>query len=315
MKNVIIGIIIILAIATLYSLIDQYSTSGKFPSFLKASMFPEEKTEQEQEQEQGQNNSNNSNQNQTDEKEQPKQTEQNNSSNYTQPTNQEPKPKPKPKTPTVSPYIDKVKINRVKTANQYSPSLVALSIRPYKGEPINITGWTIKTRKGTFTIPKGIEKYQKNMPLDNIIIKDQLSVYLIGNVSPLGSNQNFRTNKCFGYLNQSLDFYPSIYGSCPKPELEDLSHLNPYCQDFILHQSGCKMPNYSKDFKISTDSQCVSYILDYFTYNGCFKRYSQDPDFLKNYWYIYLDRNFVQDYHDTVYLYDQYGLLVDQYVY
>jgi hypothetical protein len=297
-----------LAIATLYSFIDQYSTSGKFPSFLKASMFPEEKTEQKQ------NNSNQAN-----EQEQPKQTEQNNSNNNSQPAEQEqepqPKPQPEPKTPTVSPYIDKVKINRVKTANQYSPSLVTLSVGPYKGEPINITGWTIKTRKGTFTIAKGIEKYQKNMPLTNIIIKEQLYVYLIGDVSPLGSNQNFRTNKCFGYLNQSLDFYPSIYSSCPKPKLEDISHLNPYCQNFILHQYGCKMPNYSKDFKISTDSQCVSYVLDYFTYSGCFKRYSQDPDFLKNYWYVYLDRNFVQDYHDTVYLYDQYGLLVDQYTY
>lgn len=299
MKNVIIGVIIILMIITLYSLIDQYSASGKLSGFFKmrASMLPEEKTKQEQ--------TSPDNSSQISEKEQPEQTEQ----------KPKPQPQPEPKTPTVSPYIDKVKINRVQTANQYRPSLVTLSVKPYKGEPINITGWTIKTRKGTFIIPKGIEKYQKNMPLDNIIIKEQLSVYLIGDASPLGSNQNFRTNKCFGYLNQSLDFYPSVYGSCPKPKLEDVSHLNPYCQDFILHSYGCKMPNYSKDFKISTDSQCVSYILDYFTYNGCFKKYSQDPDFLKNYWYIYLDRNFVQDYHDTVYLYDQYGLLVDQYTY
>lgn len=300
MKNVIIGIIMILAVITLYSLIDQYAASGKFSGFfnMRASLLPEEKTEQEQ------NSSNNSSRTQTDKKEEPK-------------PDQKPQPKPQPevKTPTVSPYIDKVKINRVQTANQYRPSLVTLSIRPYKGEPINITGWIIKTRKGTFATPKGIEKYQKNMPLDNIIIKEQLSVYLIGDVGPLGSNQNFRTNKCFGYLNQTLDFYPSIYNSCPKPELENLSNLNPYCQDFILHQYSCKMPNYSKDFKISTDSQCVSYILDYFTYNGCFKRHFQDDDFLKDYWYVYLDRNFVQEYHDTVYLYDQYGLLVDQYAY
>ncbi|MDP2910591.1 MAG: hypothetical protein Q8N58_02295, partial [bacterium] len=164
MKNVIIGVIIILMVITLYSFIDQYSASGKLSSFFKmrASLLPEEKIEQEQ----------------------PGKTEQNNSSNNSQPTNQKPKPESETKTPTVSPYIDKVKINRVQTANQYRPSLVALSIKPYKGEPINITGWTIKTRKGTFTVPKGIEKYQKNMPLDNIIIKEQLSVYLIGDVSP-----------------------------------------------------------------------------------------------------------------------------------
>jgi len=305
MKNVIIGIIMILAVVALYSLIDQYAASGKLSGFFKmrASLLPEEKTEQER-----------NNNSQANEKEQSEETKQNNSEPQPQPQ-PKPQPKPEPKIPTVSPYIDKVKINRVQTANQYRPSLVTLSVKPYKGEPINISGWIIKTRKGVFAIPKGIEKYQKNMPSDNIIIKEQLSVYLIGDVSPLGLNQNFRPNKCFGYFNQNLDFYPSVYGSCPRPELEDVSYLNPYCQNFILHQSGCKMPNYSKDLKISTDSQCVSYILDYFTYNGCFKRYSQGADFLKDYWYVYLDRNFIQEYHDTVYLYDQYGLLVDQYTY
>jgi len=297
MKNVFIFIFIVLAVITLYSVFDQYLSNGELPEFLKmrASLSQQESEQAETETEAGTNN-------------QP--------SGSNTPTNKPlPIPEPAPIIPTVSPYIKKVEINRVQTASTYQPSLITLNIRPYKGEPINITGWTIKTRKGNFIIPKGIEKYQSSGSLRNIVIRESLYVYLIGDTNPLGRNKNFRANKCFGYLSQSRDFYPYVHSYCSRPKLEDVSHLNPYCQEYIIHKYGCQMPDYSDDFKISTDSRCVSYILDYFTYNGCYKKHSQDKDFLNNYWHIYLGKNIVQEYHDTVYLYDQYGLLVDKYSY
>ena len=302
MKNVLIFIFIVLAVVSLYSFFDQYLSNGKFPDFLRmrASIFQQEADQAEVENTSQPSTSNTP------------------TNNYSPSQNQPeivPIPEPAPIIPTISPYIGKVEINRVQTANQYRPSLITLNIKPYKGEPINITDWTIKTRKGNFIIPKGIEKYQKNFPTRNIVIQESLYVYLIGDTNPLGLNKNFRTNKCFGYLSQSRDFYPYARSYCSRPKLEDVSHLNPYCQEYIIHQYGCKMPDYSDDFKISTDSQCVSYILDYFTYNGCYKKYFQDEDFLNNYWYIYPGKNIVQEYHDTIYLYDQYGLLIDKYSY
>ena len=75
------------------------------------------------------------------------------------------------------------------------------------------------------------------------------------------------------------------------------------------------MPKYSDDFKISTDSKCVSYILNYYTYNGCLKRSSKDEDFLSKYWYIFINKNIVEELHDTIYLHDNNDLLVDKYTY
>ena len=302
MKNVFIFIFIVLAVITLYSVLDQYLSNGELLGFLKmrASVSQQESDQAETETTSQTPSSNTP------------------SNSYPPSQNQEksvPIPEPIPTSPTISPYIGKVEINRVRTASSYRPSLITLNIRPYKGEPINITGWTIKTRKGNFIIPKGVEKYQSSGSLRNIVITESLYVYLIGDTNPLGRNKNFRTNKCFGYLSLSRDFYPYARGYCSRPKLEDVSHLNPYCQEYIIHQYGCQMPDYSDDFKISTDSQCVSYILDYFTYNGCYKNHFQDKDFLNNYWHIYIGKNIVQEYHDTVYLYDQYGLLVDKYSY
>ena len=303
MKNVLIFIFIVIAVIGLYLFFDQYLSDGKLPDFfrMRAGIFQQESDQTEIE---------------TEIETETQTTNQPSSPKQDIPVNNYiPVPESAQTTPTISPYIGKVKINRVQTANEYRSSLITLNIRPYKGEPINITGWTIKTRKGNFIIPKGVEKYQKNFPSRDIVITENLYVYLIGDSNPLGLNKNFRTNKCFGYLSLSRDFYPYIRAYCSRPKLEDVSHLNPYCQEYIIHQYGCKMPNYSDDFKISTDSKCVSYILDYFTYNGCYKNQSQNEDFLNNYWYIYLGKNIVQEYHDTIYLYDQYGLLVDKYTY
>ena len=219
-------------------------------------------------------------------------------------------------TPKSTPhYIGKVKIDSVREATEQHPSLIRLSVRPLKGEPINLTGWTIKTRKGTFNIPKGMEKYQKSGTSRSIVISESMSVYLIGDIEPFGTRKNFRFNKCFGYLSKSEDLYPSSYNYCEAPELEDLEGFTPYCKEYLINQRGCEMPNYSEDFKISTDSKCVSYILNYFTYNGCFNRYSKEDDFLSDYWYIYVNKNIVEELHDTIYLYDQNNNLIDKYSY
>ena len=210
---------------------------------------------------------------------------------------------PEPVDSTVSPYIDKVNISRLQKANERNPSVITLRVKPYKGEPINLANFKIKTRKGTFTISQ------------SIIIKEALTVYLVGDTNPLQTGDSFRADKCFGYLSKSKNLYPSFSVRCSAPKLEDLPGLTPYCQDFIIKSSSCKMPDYSSDFKISTDPKCVSYILNYYTYSGCLKRSSKDEDFLSKYWYIYINKNIVEELHDTIFLYDGNDLLVDKYVY
>jgi len=220
-----------------------------------------------------------------------------------------------PPAQTVSKYIGKVQISRISKATISRESLITLSVKPNKGEPINLTGFTIKTRRGEIKIPKGSEYYRSNYPAQNINIVESLTVYLIGGKNPLILNNNFRTNSCMGYLSRIGQVYPGIRNSCSAPKLDEVRHLTPYCQDYLIKRNGCQMPEYSNDLKIRVDSSCVNYIVNYYTYNGCFDRNSQEDNFLGSAWYIYLNSNYIEELHDIVEIYDQNGLLVDEYKY
>ena len=218
-----------------------------------------------------------------------------------------------------SPYFDKVRISGVQTQTSYYPSLITLSTQLEKEEEINITGWQIKGKKDRFVIPTGIEKYRPGynpVPTKSIFIEQNDIIYLSGDSNPLGRGRNFRSNKCLGYLANYRDFPIPVSKSCPRPTSEEVSHLSPCCQEFILRMGSCDIPNYSGDFVISTDSECVSYLNKTFNYNSCFRNYSRDEDFLENSWHIYMKRDLVvSDNCDILYLRDQNGLFIDKYSY
>lgn len=221
---------------------------------------------------------------------------------------------PKEKT-DVSPYFGKVEISKIQAQSYYNTSLIGLSFWLREGDKINVTGWKIKARKGQIIIPQAIEKYQPYGTPRDIIIEKYGSIYLIGSSNPFGRDKNFRLNKCFGYFLNYQKFYPSFYTYCPKPKLEEISHLNPYCQEYVLNLSSCQIPDYSNNLKIATDYQCVSFLIDNFSYSKCFEKHSQDQDFLMNSWYIYTNTDIVEPLHDTIYLLDKDGLIVDKYLY
>ena len=222
-----------------------------------------------------------------------------------------------------SPYFGKVEISSIDSQTSSRPSSIKLSTQLNEEEKINITGWQLRGNKGVAIITQGIETY---LPYDSNLGKDIFirysdTIYLWGAPSPLGINKSFRPNKCFGYLTDIYNFFPSISSSkrCPSIKLEDISHLGEYCQDFILGMGACEVPDYSNNLKITLDSDCTSYISSYaeknFNYEGCFRNYSKDKDFLNNYWYVYLGHDMVSKLHDTLYLRDQDGLLVVKYLY
>lgn len=218
-------------------------------------------------------------------------------------------------TTDISPYYGKVKLSAIRAETRYNPSLITLSVGVYPGEKINMTGWKVRARRGEIVISQGMEKYQSHRTPNDIIIKEYTNIYLINDSNPLGRNKNFQLNKCFGYIKNYRSFYPSFYTYCPRPKLEDVSHLNPYCQEYILRLSSCEIPNYSNNMKIAGDSECVSFLNDTFNYSSCFKKHSKDEDFLKNYWYVYVGTDIIEPLHDTVYLLDPNGLIVDKYMY
>lgn len=219
-------------------------------------------------------------------------------------------------TTDISLYFGKVKISGLQAKNSYSQGLITLSYNLQKGDQINVSGWRVKTRKGEIIVPQAIEKYQSWETPNDIIIENSGRIYLINGSNPLGQNKNFRLNKCFGYFLNYYSFYPSFYTYCSgKPELEEINNLTPYCQEIILRLSNCQIPDYSDDLKLTFDDECRTYLRENFNYNACFSKNSQDQDFLKNYWYLYTGRDIVEPLHDTVYLFDQSGRLVDKQVY
>ena len=219
----------------------------------------------------------------------------------------------------ISPYFSKVNISNVTIPSSSSPSKITLKTNLKEKERINITGWQIQGREGSATIPQGIEVYITGYSYadNDIFVKQGDTIYLSGGSNPLGRNKSFRLNKCFGYFAKTQKFTTPVSTSCPKPKKEEISHLSPCCQNFILSRiQGCNVPDYSRNWEIVYDSQCVSFITENFNYDGCFRKYSGDEDFLKNEWHIYLESEVATDrYCDTIYLRDKDGLLVDSYSY
>jgi len=220
----------------------------------------------------------------------------------------------------VSPYFDKVKISRTKTQVSSRSSIITLSTILKKEERINITNWSIEGRSGKIIIPQGVEKYCYSYnfyPNEDIFIKRGDKIYLSSDYNPSKKDRNFRSNKCLGYLANSFDFPISISKNCPKPTKEEISHLNPCCQKFILRLRSCELPNYSENIDVRGDKECIEYINENLNNRGCFINYSQDTNFLGNIWHIYLNgKNIVaNNCYDTLYLRDQNGFLVNTYSY
>lgn len=225
----------------------------------------------------------------------------------------------------VSPFFGKVNISTTRAATTSKNSLIKLATRLDQDEEINITGWRIQGKGGSFTIPIGIESIRSSFnitPRDNIVIKRSDTILLTGDQSPfgIGKNFNFRPNTCIGHLKTYYTFPLSVSSSCPssRPELHEIAGLSEACQEFILKKinfSSCKVPDYSQNVEVSTNAECVSYITNTFNYNSCYQEHFQNSNFLKNEWHVYMNTNFVRSLHDVIELTDQNGLLVDKKVY
>jgi hypothetical protein len=215
----------------------------------------------------------------------------------------------------ISPYFGKVKFYNVQLRTESKPSLIKLTTNLKDGEKIKITGWSIKGKGGSIMILRGIEKYRPayNLVADELIyIQKGDVIYLTKALNPLGEDVNFRPNKCFGYLENSKNFSISVPKTCPKPEDEEISHLDSCCQEFIRETNLCE----PIDFTLPLYDDCKAYLKKNFNYNGCFDNYSEDEDFLLNQWHIYLDRDLIiKNDCDTLYLLDQNGLFIDKYSY
>ena len=74
----------------------------------------------------------------------------------------------------ISPYFGKINISTTKAASKSSRSLIKLTTKLDREENINLTGWRIQGKGGSFQIPQGIENIYSVLnitPRDNIVVK------------------------------------------------------------------------------------------------------------------------------------------------
>lgn len=213
----------------------------------------------------------------------------------------------------VSEYINKVKIVSA-TPGQYPNQIMKITLRN-DGLATNITGWTLTAGSGKFVVPQGKEVYNSASAEEarNIVLKSGEYLFVFGESSPM--DMNFKINKCFGYLNSTYKFNPTLSNSCPRPEKTEMAGISIPCQNYLLGLSSCVIPNANELNKFTDDSACRTFATSRLNYAGCFNRYRYDTDFLGKEWYTYSGTNIMKSKDDVLILRDANGLYIDEYNY
>jgi len=199
-------------------------------------------------------------------------------------------------------------------------SRVLIYSRLKEGETVDITGWKLKSNKGTITIPQAIEVYDPNgfTPNSDIILKPGNYVELYSLTSPL--NRNLRLNKCISYLGEIYNFQP-IYlpANCPTFSSSEIRYLSGQCQSYIWSLGYCKTPDSSfyNTLPGSDAGNACREFLQNIGYGGCFRSHRGDADFLSNSWIVWLGQQDINldSQHDFLRLYDTKGNLISEYNY
>lgn len=213
----------------------------------------------------------------------------------------------------LSPYYGQVRINSVSSGNFPNLNQFSLGADYSLKTPIDITGWSLKSKNRDVLIPKAVSNYDPSgfsMATD-IAIGNGQYVNFYNTASPILTN--LRLNECTGYLNNTYKFTPALPNNCSTSySRSEIASFSGSCQDMITSLWGCSEPT---EEQLSSDQSCRSFLTDRFNYSGCYKYHRGDADFLSSEWDVWLNGSMYFENHDLVLLFDGDGLLVNQYSY
>lgn len=228
-----------------------------------------------------------------------------------------------------SPYFKKVDITGVNYQGSFEkPNYESLTLYARDvASPVNVTGWKvlIKRKNFSFFIPAAARLLDPKNLLDNdpILLNrgNSLNIFL-GKTSPVAVN--FQENVCTGYMSKSFESYDglSVFG-CPMPSASDYSHLSLSCRRILGGIGSCQIPELGNfqfggtTYLTGGDFDCRNFIIRNYNYSSCVERNRDRENFFSGHWRVYLGRTeeVLDDMDDTIYLYDQDGLLVNSYSY
>lgn len=214
-----------------------------------------------------------------------------------------------------SSFSKKLKIDGIKSGGSFNLDEYIKIVNVSK-EKISITGLVVKNKADEIAIiPRGTKILyigEKDDEAD-IILEPGRSAFIFTGSAPVG--KSFLLNKCTGYLN-IYNFLIRLPQECPRPSEQDISGFSKDCRDYIRNLGTCEIPNTAAP-KIASERECTDYLAENLNYAGCFRRYRLDPDFLKNDWYVYLNKTneFWNDRSGEAKLSDKNGNLIDSYTY
>ncbi len=216
----------------------------------------------------------------------------------------------------LSPYYGEVTVGSVYPGTLWNTGQVSLYTSYSSKSGIDVTGWTIKSNRGSLLIPQAILDYNPwGYGADSdIVLKNGGRLDIYNSTSPIG--KNLRINKCMGFLNNTYKFSPSLECSYAKSYSDsDISNLTGDCQNFISSLGGCTSPSVGQVSYFSNEPACQA-VLNNINYTGCYRENSNSSDFFSGRWIAWIPGTWsLDESHDRVLLFDKNGLLVDEYTY
>lgn len=195
-----------------------------------------------------------------------------------------------------SPYAPYVRLTRAGADSSYATEYLQIDVSPNAPNKITLTGWRVESTATNLgaSLPQGTPLPSLG-DINNtgpIVVDPGATVYVATGRSPNGSS--FRTNICTGYFEQFQDFVPHLRLDCPAPndEANRVLNIGDYtqnCYDTVRSVNRCTMV--INAIPINTGLVCQNFIQGTLTYNGCITAHKNEPNFYKNVWYVYLNRD------------------------
>lgn len=207
----------------------------------------------------------------------------------------------------------KARIASLQFPDSFRPYIeLILNVDLAQGEKLDITGWTIRSKNGSFAIPRAQKVYSFGGVESDIVLNSFDKVYLY---SGRGLKGNFQLNKCTGYLEDSSPFTPSVPRGCAYISRSDVETFSGPCQQYALSLNSCEIPSANPPVPIE-DLACREFLRN-LNYVGCVVKHRNDSDFFDDEWRVWMDNqmDIFDPAYDRIQLLDLKGNIVDEYVY
>lgn len=174
----------------------------------------------------------------------------------------------------------KNKFELLKEEGNKKEGFIVLKAKPENSAAISISGWKLYIGEEGKNIPLGspLPYFGEINQLSAIQLLPGDKAIISFLPSPIGVA--FKENKCSGYLEEFLNFTPTLPNDCPPPQAQS-NELG--CQAFIE-----RLPLCQNKLESTPSAECKRFVSDNVGYNACITKHKNNGDFFSKTWRIYI---------------------------